>query len=353
MKRTLTIFRKELKDTLRDRRTIFMMVVMPLLFIPLLFTMIFKITQAQKEKAEARELRIAYVGKDYSPELFGMFHMEERLLLIQGIPPDSIAPMIRREELDGGIIIDQEFPQLIRSDKQDTIRIVYKAAEEFGNVEERLSEVIERYDSMIVSERISRLNLDPNLFEAITIEKVDMASIQEKVAQAAGGFLPYIIIIFGFLGAMYPGIDLGAGEKERGTLETLLSSPANRLEIVLGKFGVVMLASIATALIAMLGIYFTVRAFPEMPTRILDVIMDMLGPRMILLILTLLLPIAAFFGAVILALSIYARSFKEAQSIITPLNIAIIVPAIIGLLPGIELNARTALIPILNVSLAI
>ena len=73
---------------------------------------------------------------------------------------------------------------------------------------------------------------------------------------------------------------------------------------------------------------------------------------MIFLLLTLILPIAAFFAAVILGLSIYARSFKEAQSIITPLNIAVILPALIGTLPGIELDATMALIPILNVSLA-
>lgn len=113
-----------------------------------------------------------------------------------------------------------------------------------------------------------------------------------------------------------------------------------------------MLASVVTALIAMLGLYLAVQSFPEIPADVVDVIMEMLGPRMILLILTLLLPIGALFSAVILGLSIYAKSFKEAQSIITPLNIAIIFPALIGTLPGIELNAQTALVPILNVSLA-
>ncbi|MEE9167192.1 MAG: ABC transporter permease, partial [Candidatus Neomarinimicrobiota bacterium] len=136
------------------------------------------------------------------------------------------------------------------------------------------------------------------------------------------------------------------------TLETLLSSPASRLEIVMGKFFVVMLAGVATALISMVGLYLAVRRFPEIPPDVLDVVMEMLGPKMILMILTLLLPIAAFFAAVILSLSIFARSFKEAQSIITPLNMAIILPALIGTLPGMELNARTALVPILNVSLA-
>lgn len=350
--RMMKIFRKELKDTLRDRRTILMMVVMPLAIVPLLITGIVKIQQAQMEKAVAKQLRIAFAGQEYVPELFEMFQTDDRFYLIEKVPQDSIPAMTLREELDGAVIVLPEFPSLVSGDKQGTIRIVYKSSEAFGIAKDRLSEVIETYDESIVGSRIERLKLDKDLFDAIAIDRMDVASVKEKLGKLAGGYLPYLFIIFGFMGAMYPGIDLGAGEKERGTLETLLSSPASRLEIVLGKFLVVMLACVTTALIAMFGLYLAVRGFPEIPADILDVILEMLGPKMVFMIMTLLLPIAAFFSAVILSLSIFAKSFKEAQSIITPMNIAIIFPAIIGTLPGIELNSQTALVPILNVSLA-
>ena len=350
--RTLSIFKKELKDTLRDRRTVMMMVVMPLVLVPLLITVVVKIQISQIEKAEEKQLRIAFIGKDYGSDLFKLFQGDDRFYLIEGVQEYSVLPMTSRGELDGAVLVKPEFPDLISADKQGKVQIVYKSSEAFGVVENRLLEIIEEYERKIVDGRIDRLNLEKDLFDAVTIERIDIASVKEKLGKMAGGYLPYLFIIFGFMGAMYPGIDLGAGEKERGTLETLLCSPASRLEIVLGKFFVVMLTGLVTALIAMIGLFLAVRGFPEIPPDMLDVVIEMLGLKMVLMILTLLLPIVAFFAAVILSLSIFARSFKEAQSIIAPLNIAIIFPALIGTLPGIELDARTALVPILNVSLA-
>lgn len=352
MKRTLIIFKKELKDTLRDRRTILMMVVMPMVLVPLLITVVTRIQQSQMEKAEAKELRIAFVGEEHAPDLYALVLADEKIVVVPGVPEDSIVSLTAREELDGGIIVDPGFHDLIASDKQGRVSIVYKASDAFETALKRLTDLVEQYNQQIVAERIERLNLDQNLFNAVAVNKVDVSSVQERIAEMAGGFLPYLFIIFGFMGAMYPGLDLGAGEKERGTLETLLSTPATRLEIVLGKFGVVTLAGIATALIAMSGLYLAVQRFQEIPPEIFAVIMDMLGLKMVLMILTLILPISAFFAAAILSVSVYARSFKEAQSIVAPLNIVVIFPALIGTLPGIELDSVTALVPILNVSLA-
>ncbi|NQT96563.1 MAG: ABC transporter permease [Candidatus Marinimicrobia bacterium] len=352
MRRTWIIFKKEIKDSLRDRRTILMMVVMPLLLVPAIIGGIFWIQTSIMEKAEAELSRITFIGRTQAPELYAMFEEDDRFTLIADVPLDSITVMIEQEELHGAVIVALDFPHVIGKDQQGKIEIVYKESDALETAEMRMAEVIEKYDSVLVYERITRLNLDEELFDAIAIEKKDIASVKEKLGKIAGGWLPYLFIIFGFMGAMYPGLDLGAGEKERGTLETILSSPASRLEIVLGKFLVVMLAGVITALIAMFGLYFAVQRFPEIPPEILEVILDMLGLKMVFLILTLIFPICAFFSAVILSLSIYAKSFKEAQSIVTPLSIAIIFPAVIGTLPGIELNLVTALVPILNVSLA-
>ncbi|MDH5806005.1 MAG: ABC transporter permease subunit, partial [Gemmatimonadota bacterium] len=178
-------------------------------------------------------------------------------------------------------------------------------------------------------------------------------TMKEVLGKNVGGFLPYMFVIFMFTGAMYAGIDLSAGEKERGTLETLLSSPASRLEIVLGKFVVVAAVGIASALISMTGLYVAVRfGFEEIPEEIMEVVWEVLNVKVIAMIASLLLPLAAFFSALILALAVQAKSFREAQSTLTPLSIVVILPVVIGILPGMELNAVTALVPILNVSLA-
>jgi sodium transport system permease protein len=113
-----------------------------------------------------------------------------------------------------------------------------------------------------------------------------------------------------------------------------------------------MLAAVLTAFIALAGMAIGIQRIPEIPPEMLVIINEVLSPKTIGLIMTLVLPVAAFFSAVLLGLSVYAKSFKEAQSIMAPLNIVIIFPAVIGTLPGIELNTITALIPVLNVSLA-
>lgn len=352
MKRIFIIFKKELKDTLRDRRTIFMMVLLPLLLIPLLIIGMTMVMSAQADKAEAKVISIGIAGAEYAPELLDLIINNDKIEIDSSIPVDSLAEFVKKEEIDGALIIASDFQRKIKDDDQAVIQLFYKGTDAFGSVYQRLSAIIDEVDSTIVIERISRLNLDKNLFDAIAIEKIDLSSLQEIIAKLGGGVLPYIFIIFGFMGAMYPGIDLGAGEKERGTLETLLSTPAERSEIVIGKFLLVMLAAVMTALIAMLGFYIGIQSFPDIPEEFTSIISKMFTFKIVFMILTLIIPISAFFSALILSLSIYAKSFKEAQSILTPFTMAILFPATIGMLPGIELDYKTALIPITNVALA-
>ncbi len=349
----LIILIKELTDMIRDRRTIFMMVVMPLVVIPLLATTAIKLTQSQIEKAKDKELRVAVIGETAAPELFERLSKEENFFLVTMTNADSARVMTAEQTLDGVVIIPQDFSEFVEGDKQATIRLIFKSSESLNAARRRIEAIIDQYDREIVNERIGRLQLDETLFDAIAIEREDVASTEEKFAENAGGFLPYIFIIFGFMGSIYPALDLGAGEKERGTLETILSSPASRFDIVMGKFLVVVLFSIATAFLAMLGVLIMVYQFlPTIETNITQTVMDMLGPRRIFIIMSMVLPVSAFFAAVALAISIFARSFKEAQSMMAPLNIIIILPAMIGMLPGFELSAVTAAIPILNLSLA-
>ena len=151
---------------------------------------------------------------------------------------------------------------------------------------------------------------------------------------------------------MYPAIDLAAGERERGTLETLLTSPASRLEILFGKFGVVVLTGILTAAVAIIGLYIGIIQTREIPPELLNTILGILEFKSIAMLLSLLLPLTVFFAGILLSLSFFARSYKEAQSIISPMTIVIVVPAFVGLMPGMSLNVVTACIRILNVSLA-
>ena len=348
----LTIAKKEVIDIFRDRRTIIMMVVVPLFLIPVLLGTVFKITKSMAEKASEKQLKVQIYGQEYAPDLYQAFADMDKVIILDQIPTDSIQSYIQQEFLDVAIHVDSDYKVNIAKNGQAKIRIQFKGTDSFGITKDRINGVLKKFENQIVSERMDRLNLKPEVVRAYNINYEDVASRQEKFGKIAGGWFPYVFIIFGFMGAMYPALDLGAGEKERGTLETILSSPASRLDIVLGKFLVVLLAAFLTAFLALGGMAVGIQQIPDIPPEVLIVINEVLNPKTIGLIMTLVLPVAAFFSAMLLGLSIYARSFKEAQSIVAPLNIVIIFPAVIGTLPGMELNAITSLIPVLNVSLA-
>jgi sodium transport system permease protein len=155
-------------------------------------------------------------------------------------------------------------------------------------------------------------------------------------------------------GAMYPAMDLTAGEKERGTMETILSSPISRTHLVFGKFLLVLTASLATATLSVASMAgsFTVlshlvpaqgggEGLPIIPIH----------PKTALAVFAMAVPIAVLFSSAMITIALFAKTFKEAQSYLTPMTFVVLVPSIAAVIPGIELNNKLALIPILNVSL--
>ena len=348
----LIIAKKEMIDITRDKRTILMMVAVPLLMVPVLMGSMMKIVSFQAEKASAKQLKVRFVGEEHAPNLYQAFTEMDKVIMLNQIPIDSIQSYIQEEFLDAAIYVNPTYSKDIAGNGQANIQIYFKGTDSFDIARDRIKAVLTVSENQIISSRMDRLNLQASVVKAYEIQYNDVASKQEKFGKLAGGWLPYIFIIFGFMGAMYPAVDLGSGEKERGTLETILSSPATRLDVVMGKFLVIMSAAFLTAFLGLAGLLIGIQQISEIPPPVLTLINEIFSVKSIALIMTLVLPVSAFFSAVLLGLSIYARSFKEAQSIIAPLNIVIIFPAVIGTLPGIELNSITALIPILNVSLA-
>jgi sodium transport system permease protein len=198
--------------------------------------------------------------------------------------------------------------------------------------------------------RLKSRGLTEAFIEPLAMKRgTDLATRSERTLAQIGGFLPYIVILFTFLGAMYPAIDLGAGEKERFTLETLLLSPLSRTELAFGKSLVILITALITAFLSLLSLALSVKYLvPERLLQVLDVHID---PGTAVAAALLTIPPAVSFTGVLLALSIYARSFKEAQNYMTALMYVIVLAPMAGLLPGLELDWKLALIPLVNVSL--
>ncbi|WP_022836893.1 ABC transporter permease [Salisaeta longa] len=352
MRAAFTVFKKELIDTLRDRRTIIAMVVVPLVLFPLLFVASTWIMQSQSEQAAQRTLRVALVHGAQADGLAERLAAAPQVDVVTRLAPDSARARVRREVLDAAFIVAPSFQDAVQNLRAGAIEFVYKSGDNTDILRRRLQQVLDGYERQLLEERFSTLQLSLDATEAVQVRDVDVATAQEKIARSIGGFLPYVFILFCFLGSMYPAIDLGAGEKERGTLEALLSTPASRPQILLGKLGTIVLTGVASAVIAIGSVVISPMLVDDVPQSLLDAAYDILDPGVMAALLTMLVPLTLFFGAAQLSLSFYAKSFKEAQSIINPLTIVVIFPVFIGLLPGIELDAVTALVPVLNVSLA-
>ncbi len=151
---------------------------------------------------------------------------------------------------------------------------------------------------------------------------------------------------------MYPAIDLFTGEKERGTIETILTAPVSRVTILFGKMFVISMIGIISALLAVLGLYLTVKFTSGVPEAFQTMLANILTTEFVLALLLMLVPLNIFFAGMMVPLTIYAKSFKEAQSILTPLTFVLIIPILIGMIPTIEMSLPMAFVPILNITLA-
>lgn len=353
MKLIAIIFRKELKDMLRDRRTLFFMILMPFLIIFLIVNLSMRLGMDMEKRAQEKELHVAVFSAAQLPAFLNLLQTREKVKIDTRVPRTEINQAVNDGRLDFAISFPDDFSEKIDLKGTNEVAVFYKAStSENERALGRIQKVLEAYGKQLLNLRLEKKNLTAAFVEPIKIVEMDISSIREKMGQRIGGMLPYLLVIFCFLGAMYPAIDLAAGEKERGTMETLLVSPATRLQIVVGKFLVVTASGIFTALTSVLWLYLVFRQSKMIPPEILSVVLKLIEWKSLLLFFSMIIPLCAFFAAILLSVSVFAKSYKEASSIIAPLNMIIIIPVLIGIFPGIKLSSTTALIPILNISLA-
>ena len=350
MNHIFTIIKKETLDTLRDRRTLIIMVLVPVLVFPVIFIALTRLQMSVMERDQVRLVRIGWVNDDNDQRLANFIEAQERMELIEIEDAGILEQLIRSDSISYGLVVPEGFGEALDGLNPTTLTLYFSGAQLHGK--ERIDRVLNQFEQGLVAERLEKRELNESFIKPFYTQPVNIASEQEMIGKLAGGFLPYLFIIFCFTGAMYPAIDLFTGEKERRTLETLLTTPVSRLQILIGKMSVVSLTGIISAMLAIFGLFLGFQLTAGLPDAIMEVVMDILSIRFVLLLLLMLIPLTIFFSGVMIPLTIYAKTFKEAQSILTPMTFLVIIPAAIAMVPGIEYNAITAMIPIINITLA-
>lgn len=345
----LIVFRKELRDMLRDKRTIRSMIIIPVVAFPLLFLVV-GWAMVKFSGEASREASIVMVrGGDDSPKIL------EALKSAGGIQVVPYQTDAKQEIADKKVRALVEIPNglepSIAAGRAPQIAIDYFEGDIKSEMaRDKLQKLFDDYRVNVARQALAARGLPTSLLEPFRVEAQNVAPPSKVGANIFGGWIPYMIIILCFTGAMYPAMDLTAGEKERGTMETILTSPVARTDLVIGKFLMVVLASVVTAILSLcsMGISFAWSKRSFLGGSAMQMSVD---PGAIVAVIFLLLPLAVLFAAVLLAVALIAKSYREAQSYVSPLVFVVILPAIIGAMPGIELNWKTALIPILSTSL--
>lgn len=359
------IFLREMRDQLRDRRTMFMIVLFPLLLYPALGLGIVQMTLSFRQ--ERRTVGVLGVenlpttppllspsAQAFHADLFDNPRDAERYQV------SSIVPWTPRDVLTGKIdallIIPPGTKELLAGDQQIHLRLLRNST--FDSSESAAREVravVETWADRIVQFRLKQLGKSDGFRSPVVFDSTDtdLAPAEERIGAAWSKVFPFLLVVMALTGAFYPAVDLCAGEKERGTMETLLITPASRVEIVLGKFLTVSLLSVISTVVNLVSMGLTFVQTSSLAPEGSSAAEKLAAPSALAIfwMFLLMLPLSAFFSALCMALSIYARSVKEGTYYLMPMFLLVMPLVGLTLAPGVDLSPFTSLLPVANVAL--
>lgn len=382
-----TLFKKEMLDVLRDKKTVVMMLVVPIILYPLLFIGVMQLMAAISSSMEEQNYRIAVEAEDEGAFL--------RRLTAYG---DKASDKSGLDEADSKMKTDtfDETEDSAKSDDEDersyTITVVdaksiddYETALENEELDAYIRgtmqdgklqydvffissvtnsnyamnivmDVFDEYREELTKAKIEELGLDVHeILEPVLYENKDTASREQSLGSIMGSILPFMLVISLLMGTMYPAIDTTAGERERGTLETILTLPVTNRQLIVSKFLTVAVIGMISAflnIISMGGIAVYMYKIYDMQTGAADFDMAKFIPAILVGILSVF-AFSLFISAVIMCVTSFAKSYKEANNYITPLMLAVLFVGYIGFIPNIELTRTMAMIPVANICLLI
>lgn len=377
------LYKKEMTDILRDKKTILMMIVVPLILYPLIFIGSMALSASIINASTSSTYRIGFDQVPEAPELRDFFSEAAKeygydflYLTPNGLQEEGNGAVITVLHEDGENTEYATYEEALKNGYLDAYltketaddadgnqsgevyRINYLASEtDSQTAASMIEDMLEEYRQSLREEKLIEAGLLPDdILYPISYEYQDMSSNEETMGSFLGYIIPFLMITSILMGAMYPAIDTTAGEKERGTLETLLTLPVRNLEMIMSKFLATSTVAVAAALLnlvsmGILGAYMyeSMQAASDIPMEF-NVISYL--PAIFIMILCVAV-FALFASAVCLCVCIFARSFKEAQNYTTPVMLVFMFAGMAGMIPAVILDGITSLIPVVNVALLI
>lgn len=333
------VMRKELKDSLRDRRALFSIAFSIVVGPVLIGFMMNRIADRQRE---SENVEIPVVGQQHAPAFVDWLRQQAGVNVVAG--PHRPEQAVRDRLHDVVVVITDDYAEKFRTSRPATVRVVADTSRNAARPTlERVRRLLARYSSEVGALRLISRGVSPAGVTPLKLEEIEISTAQQRAAQVLS-FIPMFIILAAFVGGMSIATDSTAGERERGSLEALLVNPAPRMAIVAGK-------CIAAGLIAMTAVVLTTTLAANIP-RFLP-LQDMgirfrIGGDEFLGVLAAMLPMCLFSAALQAAVSTLARSFKEAQSYMGVLVLLPMLPGMISAVSTIGQEPWMYLVPVLG-----
>jgi len=346
MRGLITVFRKEVRENIRDRRALFNSLLLGPLLFPLLFVgMMWFLESAEQERAE-QALELPVVGAQYAPSLIR--YLEQQGVVIQPEPDDPEA-MVRNQETPVILRVLPEYPERWAEGLPAPVEVIMDPSrQESKTAIRRAKTLLMGYGQRIGSLRLQMRGISPQLAAPVMLKDVDLSTPKSR-AILAMIFLPYVLMITAFTGATHLAMDTTAGEKERKSLEPLLINPVPRWQIMTGKM-------LTTTAFAMASLALTLVSFrivlPYMPVGAFG--MDLtLGLMTLLRILVVISPVAILAAALLTLLASFAKSYREAQSYMGLVILIPMIPSLIFMANPIRAEAWMMMVPLFSQNILI
>ncbi len=350
MRNFMIIAQKELIELLRDRKTIIYSILLPTVLLPLLLIVSLKMKSVitNKDKNEVAKIGIVDAPKEFiklaeKDSLNQLFYFTSNSNFKLEIESDSIHAII-------------VFPGSWKDDMTNlstsSIKVYQKSGQ--SNMNQRITKFLDQYKNQVKENRLNLFNVPIEKLTPFQVDLVEFGSEKEGIGRIIGGFIPFLFISTMLMGCLMACIDMLAGEKERKTIETTLSLPISKFDVLTGKMLVGSLVGFIPTVISLIGLIVIGLIFTEsIPEELRSLLSEMFNIQSISMILLLLIPFSLFLSGAIIFLIAGANSYKEAQSRSTPVLFLVLIPLFLAILPGAELNWTTTFIPVLNIGLSI
>jgi sodium transport system permease protein len=346
------VFRKELKETFRDKRTVFAVVISPLLITPLLLGLVGSVVKKQVSQARKETLLVGTIGLDRAPTLNDALKGAPNLQF-EPVTEAEAERRIQQRDLRAALVFPQTAEQDFKEHREVQVKILLDEGNDISkNAAERLRELFEERARRVVALRLMEQGLSSELAKPFNVLDRPISAGGTSATMMLAMFLPYVLVVSAIMGGVYAASDMVAGEKERGTLEALLVSPASRRDLVVGKFFAVATASLVSSFLSVVGLlvpfYFHLPGLDWMAKSDLK-----LSAVAIAAMLIVQIPLAVLGAGLLLTVSTFSRNQKEVQSYLSPVLLSVTVLAMLSTLIKTEVGLPLALVPVLNAAMGL